>query len=147
MMRSDKKENTKKKKENWNNPNWLNNPSPPSWQLIYKESKIKQIWTTHHHLNNLPNHTPCKYLSKIFTNSRELRLRENLESIEIIYHKSSYNKNKINKKVKGSNEQNLHHSLDPESAIDGVDTNNSLSGVLYNSIEKPYVISCHYQQP
>ena len=37
----------------------------------------------------------------------------------------------------------LHHSTDPEAAMDGVDADDSLVGVIHDSIEKPQVV-CHH---
>ena len=34
----------------------------------------------------------------------------------------------------------LHHSTDPEATIDGIDADDSVVGVLQNSVEKPYVV-------
>ena len=40
----------------------------------------------------------------------------------------------------------LHHSTDPEATIDGIDADDSVVGVLQNSVEKPYVVWHHYNK-
>lgn len=41
----------------------------------------------------------------------------------------------------------LHHTTNPEAAIDGIDTNNSLGGLLDNSIQKPNMVCNHDREP
>lgn len=37
----------------------------------------------------------------------------------------------------------LHHSVDPEAAVDGIDADDGIIWLHYNSIEKPKVV-CHH---
>lgn len=39
----------------------------------------------------------------------------------------------------------LHHSSNPEAAVDGVDADDGGGGVVDHSVEKPDVITHHYE--
>lgn len=40
----------------------------------------------------------------------------------------------------------LHHGLDPETAIDCIDTNDCFGGVFHDLVEEPEMVSQHHKE-